>query len=65
VPKRHAVKTWWEGREVEFDAFLTSALDRGEWSASGPGRSTLKENSSQDIGEEAMWTPEPVWTQRW
>jgi hypothetical protein len=30
------MKTY-EGVEVYFQAFLTSALDRGEWSTSSPG----------------------------
>jgi hypothetical protein len=35
-------------------AFLNSALDGGEWTASRPGR----------FGKEAGWAPEAVWT-RW
>jgi len=31
------MKTFW-GAEVQLHAFLTSALDEGEWSASCPGR---------------------------
>jgi hypothetical protein len=31
--------------EVQFDAFLTSALDGGEWSASHPGRFTPRERA--------------------
>jgi hypothetical protein len=33
------MKTYW-GVEVQLHAFLTSALDGGEWSASRPGRFT-------------------------
>jgi hypothetical protein len=46
-------------------SFLTSALDRGEWSASRLGRVTPPgKGPSVPIGQEAGWTPEPVWTQR-
>jgi hypothetical protein len=41
-------------------SFLSSALDRGEWSASRPGRAL----PSVPIVQEAGWAPEPVWTQR-
>jgi len=53
--KHHAMKTYW-GVEVKFQAFLTSSLVEGEWSASRTGRFA--------IGQEAGWAPEPVWT-RW
>jgi hypothetical protein len=39
-------------------SFTTSALDRGEWSASCPGRAL----PLAPIGQEAKWVPEPVWT---
>jgi hypothetical protein len=35
----HVTKAYW-GMEVQFHAFLTSALDGSEWSASGTGRFT-------------------------
>jgi FtsP/CotA-like multicopper oxidase with cupredoxin domain len=38
------MKAYW-GVEVYFYAFLNSALDGGEWSASHPGRSTPKERA--------------------
>jgi hypothetical protein len=38
----------------------TSALDRGEWSVSRPGRAL----PPVPIVQEAGWAPEPVWTQR-
>jgi hypothetical protein len=46
-------------------SFMTSALDRGEWSASRPGRALLSgKGPPVPIGQEAEWAPEPVWTQR-
>jgi hypothetical protein len=41
LTKHYAVKTYWE-MEVELYAFLISALGGGEWSASRPGRFTLR-----------------------
>jgi hypothetical protein len=38
------MKTYW-GVEVYLHAFLNSALDGGEWSASRPGRFTLRERA--------------------
>jgi hypothetical protein len=32
------------------------------WSASSPGRFTPGERAPIRLGEEAGWTPEPVWT---
>jgi hypothetical protein len=46
--------------ELYFHAFLTSALDRGEWSASCPDRFTSKE-----MAPSTNWMgmgPEPAWT---
>jgi len=34
------------GVEIQLHAFLTSALDGGEWSASRPGRFTSQERTS-------------------
>jgi hypothetical protein len=42
--KHHAVKTYW-GVEVYLQAFLTSALDGGEWSASPPGHFNPRERA--------------------
>jgi hypothetical protein len=39
LTKHHAMKTYW-GMEVQLHAFLTSALDGSEWSASRPDRFT-------------------------
>jgi hypothetical protein len=38
------MKTYW-GVEIYLHAFLTSALDGGEWSASRPGRFTSRERA--------------------
>jgi hypothetical protein len=47
-----------------FYSFSTSALDGGEWSASRPGRALLPgKGLPVPIGQEAGWSPEPVWTQ--
>jgi hypothetical protein len=46
-------------------SFLTSALERGEWSASRPGRALPPgKEPPVPIVQEAWWAPEPVWTQR-
>jgi hypothetical protein len=53
-----------ERRYISY-SFLTSALDRGEWSASRPGRVLAPgKEPSGPTGQEAGWAPEPVWTQR-
>jgi hypothetical protein len=41
---------------------LITALDRGEWSASHPGRFTPGKDRRVSIGQKVGWTPEPVWT---
>jgi hypothetical protein len=38
--KKHNTTNAYEELEVQLDPFLTSALDRGEWSDSRPGRFT-------------------------
>jgi hypothetical protein len=45
LTKYHAVKVY-EGVVVQLHAFLTSAVDGDEWSASRPGRFTLGERTS-------------------
>jgi hypothetical protein len=46
-------------------SFTTSALDGGKWSASRPGRALAPgKGPPVPIGQEAEWTPEPVWTKR-
>jgi hypothetical protein len=46
-------------------SFSTSALDRGELSASRPGHAlALGKGSPVPIVQEAGWAPEPVWIQR-
>jgi hypothetical protein len=53
------------GRGDSSYSFLTSALDRGEWLASRPGRALPPgKGPSVPIVQEAGWTSEPVWTQR-
>jgi hypothetical protein len=45
--------------------YLTSALYGGEWSASRPGHALPPgKETPVPIGQEAGWTPEPIWTQR-
>jgi hypothetical protein len=45
-------------------SFTTSALDRGEWSVSRPGRALPPgKGPPVPILQEAGWAPEPVWTQ--
>jgi len=39
LTKYNAIKMYW-GMDVYFHAYLTAALDGGEWSASKPGRFT-------------------------
>jgi hypothetical protein len=46
-------------------SFSTSALDVGEWSASRSGRALAPgKGPPVPIVQEAVWTSEPVWTQR-
>jgi hypothetical protein len=55
----------WEERSYSSYSFSTSALDRGEWSASRPGRPVEQgKGSPVPIVQEAGWAPEPVWEQR-
>jgi hypothetical protein len=54
-----------EERKYSSYSFLPSALDRGEWSASRPGRALAPgKRPPVPIVQEAGWAPEPVWTQR-
>jgi hypothetical protein len=53
LTKLHTMKTYW-GVEVQLHAFLTSALDGGEWSASRSGRFTPREG-----------TPGTHWIEGW
>jgi len=47
LTKQDAMKACW-GAEVQLHAFLTSTLDRGEWSASHLGRFTPRERDNND-----------------
>jgi hypothetical protein len=40
------MKAYWGSGDVALQAFLTSALDGGEWSASGPGHFNPRERAS-------------------
>jgi hypothetical protein len=51
------VGTTWGDRRYSSYSFSKSALDRGEWSASRPGRAL----PPVPIVQEAGWAPEPVW----
>jgi hypothetical protein len=54
------------GRRDNSYSFLTSALDGGEWSASRPSRALPPgKGPSVPTVQEAEWTPQPVWTQRY
>jgi hypothetical protein len=44
LTEHHAMKVYW-GVKVQLHAFLTSALDGGEWSASHHGRFTPRERA--------------------
>jgi hypothetical protein len=50
----------WGERRYGSYSFSTLALDRGEWSASRPGRAL----PPVPIVQEAGWAPELAWTQR-
>jgi hypothetical protein len=55
----------WGERRYSSYSFTSSALDRGEWSASRPGRALPPgKGPPVPIVQEAGWDPEPVWTQR-
>jgi hypothetical protein len=55
----HAMKTY--GRVVTYlHAFLTSALDRREWSASRPSCFTPGERDTIPVLQDVGWAPEPA-----
>jgi hypothetical protein len=54
-----------QGERRYSSSFTTSELDGVEWSASRPGRALPPgKGPPVPIGQEAVWAPEPVWTQR-
>jgi hypothetical protein len=55
----------WGKRRHSSYSFSASALDRGEWWASHPGRALPPGRGPLvPTEQEAGWAPEPVWTQR-
>jgi hypothetical protein len=48
--------------EGKLHAFLTSALNGGEWSDSCPGHFTAQEKNPSTTGWEAEWAADVVWT---
>jgi hypothetical protein len=63
-PATHHGGAWGERRHRSY-SFLTLALDRGEWSASRPGRALPPgKGPPVPIVQEAGWAPEPVWLQK-
>jgi hypothetical protein len=53
------------GRGSIASTFTISALDASEWLASRPGRALPPgKAASIQIGQEAVWALEPVWTQK-
>jgi hypothetical protein len=61
--KDHVIKMY-RGVQVQPHAFLTLALDEGEWSHSWPGCFWPVGKSLVPYGQEAVWAPQPVWTLR-
>jgi len=47
------------GVGIQFRAFLTSALEGGEWSVSSPVGFTPREGAHVPTGQEVGWVPEP------
>jgi hypothetical protein len=65
VEVKQSHDTPWRRRGERRSSFysMTSTLDRGEWSASRPGRALPPgKGISVRIGLEAVWASEPVWT---
>jgi hypothetical protein len=58
--KHHTMKTYGSSGDVSLHAFLDSALDGGELSASRPGSFTSAERAAGVF--RTGWAPEPVWT---
>jgi hypothetical protein len=47
---------------VSGHVFIISALDGGEWSASGSGRFNPGERAVVPVKQEARWAPRSVWS---
>jgi hypothetical protein len=55
----------WVERTYSSYSFLTSAVDGGQWSASRHGLALPPgKGPPVPIVQEAVWAPEPVWTER-
>jgi hypothetical protein len=59
LTKHHAMNTYW-GSGDRLHAFLTSAVDGGEWSVSRFGRLAPEKEHPVSIGYERGWAPEPA-----
>jgi len=57
LTEHQAMKAYW-GSGGTAQAFLNSALDGGEWSASHPNHFTPRERALVPIRLEAGWAPE-------
>jgi hypothetical protein len=60
----HAMKAYWGEWRYTSTHSLTLALAGGEWSATRPGRFTLRERAPGTHWIGGWWAPEQVWT-RW
>jgi hypothetical protein len=61
LTKLDAMKNY-GGVGVQLQAFLTSALDRGEWSISRPVTLIQRKISPVPIAQKVDWNSRPAWT---